>query len=269
VTPGYFAAAGVRVLAGRDFTAADGPGSPAVAIIDRSLARRVFGRDDVVGSSIGVDGGIAEIVAVVDEVRPAGPAEPTRPTVYRPLPQAPRRRFALLARTDGDPAALLPAIRRAIRAADPGQPIGRLATHEAILGATIAQPRFLLAVIGAFGAIALVLAMLGVFGLVAYRTAQRRREVGIRLALGARRTGIMAVVLRRGLALVALGAASGLVAATLLGRLVADALHGVSPYDPRTYLAATAGVLLAGLAACWLPASRASRISPVEALRHE
>jgi putative ABC transport system permease protein len=269
VTPGYFRAAGIRQLTGRDFTPADQPGAPPVAIIDRSLARRLFGREDVVGNRFDVDGATPEIVGVVDDVRHAGPSQPIRPTVYRPLPQVPRRRFALLARTVGDPAALLPGLRAAIRAADPTQPIGRLATHESVLGATIAQPRFLFTVVGLFGAAALLLATLGVFGLVAYRTSLRRREMGIRMALGARRGGIVSVVLRQGLALVGWGAAAGIAAALVLGRFVAGALYGVSPYDVQTYLTATGAALLAGLAACWLPAARAARVAPSEVLRDE
>jgi predicted permease len=269
VTPGYFRAAGIRQRSGRDFTDADQEDAPPVAIIDRSLALVVFGREDVVGLRFEVNGTTAEVVGVVDDVRHAGPSEPTRPTVYRPVAQLPRRRFALLARMSGDAAAVLPALRAAIRAADPTQPIGRLATHEALLRATIAQPRFLLTIVGLFGGAALLLSTLGVFGLVAYRTALRRREMGIRMALGARRAGIVSVVLRQGLRLVGLGTVAGIVAAMILGRFVAGTLYGVSPYDPATYLAAAACALLAGLAACWLPAARAARVAPAEVLRDE
>jgi putative ABC transport system permease protein len=269
VTPGYFHAAGIRQLAGRDFTDADQAGAPPVAIIDQALARRLFDRDDVVGRRFEVNGTTVEVVGVVDDVRHAGPSEPASPTVYRPLTQLPRRRFALLARTAGDPAALLPGLRAAIRAADPGQPIGRLATHEAVLGATISQPRFLFTVVGLFGGAALLLASLGVFGLVAYRTSLQRREMGIRMALGARPGRIVSVVLRQGLRLVGWGTAAGIAAAVLLGGFVADTLYGVSPYHPRTYVAAIGCALLAGLAACAVPAARAARVAPAEVLRDE
>jgi predicted permease len=269
VTPGYFRVAGIRQLAGRDFTDADHSEGPPVAIVDRSLARRLFDREDVIGSRFEVNGTTAEIVGVVDDVRHAGPSHPTQPTVYRPLAQQPRRRFALLARTSGDPVALLPGLREAIRAAEPTQPVSRLTTHEAVLGATVAEPRFLLTVVGLFGGASLLLSTLGVFGLVAYRTTLRRREMGIRLALGARRTGIVSVVLRQGLRLVGLGAAAGIAAAILLGRFLTGVLYGVSPYDLRTYFAAAGCALLAGLAACALPAARAARVGPAEVLRDQ
>jgi putative ABC transport system permease protein len=280
VTPGYFAAMGVSLRSGRVFSERDREDALAVAVVDEVLARQVFGGEDPLGRRIklgAADGPSPwlEVVGVVRAVRES-PLAPAVPELYLPLRQIPAgiapfvaTGLTLAVRTAGDPAPLAPALRTAVRAVDPDQPVFNVATLDELLSGSRADRRFQLALLGLFAAFALFLASLGLYGVVSQHAGERTRELGLRLALGARRGDVLRLVLRQGLGPVAVGIALGLAASAAVSRLLAGLLFGVGPADPLTF--AGMALLLAGVAllAAYLPARQAMRLDPLAALRHE
>jgi putative ABC transport system permease protein len=210
-----------------------------------------------------------EIVGVVGDVRHYGLDQDVTMQMYDPVRQRPASGMSFVLKTSVDPASLAPAARRAVLAADPEQPVSDVRTMREVVEATTAQRRFSLLLLGVFAGIALLLAAVGIYGVVGYSVAQRTHEIGVRMALGARRGEILGLVLRQGMALALLGVGVGLVGALALTRLIAGLLFGVSASDPLTF-AATA-VLLSGVAllATFIPAHRATRVEPTAALRYE
>jgi ABC-type antimicrobial peptide transport system permease subunit len=195
--------------------------------------------------------------------------EDGRPQVYWSYQQFSQDREALVVRTRTDPAAFAQSVAAAIRSVDPEQPIYDARTLEAVVDRSLAQRWLQTALLGAFASLALLLASIGVYGVIAYGVGQRRREFGIRLALGARRGEIVALVVRRGLLLFACGAVIGLLAAVATGRALGSLLYNVTSFDLPSFGAATLVLLLVALAACGLPARRASQVDPSVALRAE
>jgi putative ABC transport system permease protein len=192
-----------------------------------------------------------------------------KPSFYAPVLQDWTRQLRLLVRTAGDPLALLPSVRERLRALDPTLPLFDVTTLDDVVTSASARERFLLALLTAFAGVALVLAAVGVFGVVSYSTTRRTREIGIRIALGARRGTVAGLVLRQGLAPVLAGIAAGLVLAVLLVRGMASMLFGVAPFDPLTFAGVVGLLLLAAVLGCALPARRATRVDAVAALRSE
>jgi predicted permease len=271
VAPGYFEALGWPVLAGRTFTAADGPSAPPVAIVNACFARRLFAGRDPVGRGVRWNDQApwTTVVGVVGDVRHVGLERDPEPELFLPFAQRPTSGLALAARTFIDPAALAAAVRGEIKALDRELPVFDLATMEERLARQTAPRRFELLLIGSFAATALVLAALGVYGVVAYTVSQGAREIGLRIALGAEPAQIRRAVVRRGLLLAACGVVPGLAGGYALTRFIASALYGVSPRDGATFGTATAVILGVSTLASWLPARRAARIDPVQALRTE
>ncbi|HEU4561221.1 MAG TPA: ABC transporter permease [Longimicrobium sp.] len=268
VSPGYFTALDIPLLRGREFTPDDDAAdAPPVLVVNRAAARRYWPTADPVGQTVRVRGEPFTVVGEVGDVRNEGLAAPARPAVYLPFSVAPRIATNLFVRTTGDPAAAAPAIRRAIHAADPLQPIAELRPLQSAAAETVAQPRFFTLLLGVFGALAVFLAALGLYGVVAYSVTRRKAEIGIRMALGAQARDVVAMVVGAAARTTLAGIAAGAVAAFLLSRLMASMLYQVRPGDPATF--AAAALLLAGVAllAAWLPARRAARIEPVSALR--
>jgi predicted permease len=273
VGPGYFAALRVRMAAGRAFAASDGRGAPPVAIVNEAYARRHFANQAAVGQRLSAKlqdvWQELTIVGVAANMQLAGlRAEPPR-TVYLPYAQlAEPHQVNLVVRASASPAALARTIEQTLRAALPGTPIEiqPLATQ---VGATIVQERVLALLAGSFGAIALVLAAVGLYGLIAYGVAQRTSELGVRLALGARRRQVAGLVLVDAMRLVAVGVGLGLPLAWAASRWVRVLLFGISPADPLAAVGAVAVLVAAALAAAYLPARRAARTDPLVALRHE
>ena len=280
VTPRYFETMGIPLVAGRVFDETDGADTRVVGVISRALARQSFGDASPVGRQLLVrDAGDfrpIEIVGVVGDVKHAGLEAPAEPHLYVAYHQTHAKLLVWLAqnqflvvRASGDPLALGPAVRRELRAVDPGvASVGGRLSNDFVEAATAAR-RFTLVLLALFAAVALVMAAVGIYGVVAYTVAQRTRETGLRLALGAKASDILSLVLGEGLRRSALGIALGLAAALVAARSLQSLLFDVGTADPTTYVGVVALLLAVTLVACLLPAWRAARLDPVRALRHD
>jgi predicted permease len=268
----YFRALGIPVVEGRPLGARDdGAAVPAVVVSD-GLARRLFGRGAAVGRRVRFDAFPRQawtVVGVVGDVRSASLDAPAPPTIYFSHLQAAENRMTVVVRTAGGPSPLLAAMRREAHAVDPLLPVYQAGTMAEYVASTPALylRRYLLTVLGGFAGAALLLAAVGLYGVIAYAVARRTRELGVRVALGATRRSILALVLRQGAALTAAGIAAGFVAAAALGRVLATLLYGVRATDPLTYGAVAALLAAATAIATLAPARRATRVNPTEALR--
>ncbi|MFN2632864.1 MAG: ABC transporter permease [Thermoanaerobaculia bacterium] len=272
VDSGYFAALRIPLRGGRLFSAADGPESPHVMVINEALAARYFPGQDPIGRrlTVGVNNFEGAVVGVVGDVKQVSLEKPAGEEVYVLFSQAPFWPTArLVVRTAGDPAALGPRVREEVAALDPAQAVAAVRTLDDVTRRSVAQPRFRAALVGFFGVLALALSAIGLYGVLSYGVSRRRREIGIRMALGAGSGRVVRMVLSQGLVLAGIGLSAGAVAAFATTRLLSSFLFGVSPTDPLTF--AGAGVVLLAVAAiaCYLPARRAARIDPGIALRQE
>ena len=279
VSPGYLEAMRFRLRDGRTFTRLDGSASPRVMVANETLARELFGSGPAVGQRVVSPFGEPwEVVGVVGDVVYAGlelTAEPQAEAFF-PLAQVRGERgfgsstwIYMAVRTTAGSLAVVPFLREAVTATDPQARLDSVMTMEARLSNAVAEPRFHAVFVGSFAGFALLLAALGIFGLLSYTVAQRRGEIGIRMALGARRGDILALVARQGATLVAVGAVAGLAGAAASSRVLESLLHGVSSDDLLTFVAAPLVLVAVALVACWLPARRATRVDPIEALRVE
>ncbi len=273
VWPGYFDALGVTILHGRAFTEGDVRGAPSVAIVNAAFAAR-FIEGDAIGASVRILGGApVEIVGVADDVDQDRLGEPPAPHVWLPALQAAPgamlegRTVVLRARGTARP--LEVDVRAAIRALHPDLPVFDVMSMDEWIERRAGDRRLGAMLLALFGSLALVLAAVGVYGTVAHGVTRRRREIGLRVALGAPRSGILRLVLGRGARIVGIGVAIALVAGVGLSRLIAGLLFGVSPTDAVTFAAVAALLLGVALAASWLPARRAARLDPVDALRSD
>ncbi|HJR61574.1 MAG TPA: ABC transporter permease [Vicinamibacterales bacterium] len=272
ITPGYFAAIGQPILAGRDLEPGDAARLGSV-VVGQRLATAFFGSANAaIGRTIRPRAarGAGEsytIVGVVGDVRHSALTDVPGYAVYLSVSKHSIPAMMLAVRTDGDPRALVPLLREGIRSVDRDVPLSDLETMDAKIGRSLGQPRLLLSLLGAFAALGVLLALLGVYGVVAYSVAQRWRELGIMVALGAERGRIMRSVLREAVVYGALGLALGVPSAMLGSRLLRNLVFGVSPTDPSTYAAIVAMTLITVVAAAVLPALRAARVDPVTALK--
>jgi predicted permease len=272
VTEDYFKTLGIPLREGRPFTAQDRSGAPGVCIINESLARRLFPGQTAVGQVIlrGRDAEIpGEIVGVVGDVKTLGLAAPPPDEIYWPSAQLGRGTMALVARTQGDPAALQSVLRSAVASIDPGQPLSFFTTLDGALLQSLGFQRITAYLTGAFAVLALLLAAVGLYSVLAFTVAQRTVEIGVRMALGAQPAQVVNLVLRQGLWLVAIGLVVGCALASGLSQLIASLLFGIEPFHLGVY-AGVAGIFtVVGVAACLVPSWRASRIDPLEALRSD
>jgi putative ABC transport system permease protein len=270
-TPGYLRALSIPIKRGRDFTEHDNAAAPAVAIISESMARQFYANENPLGQRIRMGNGSkpAEIVGIAGDVRDEELESKGRPAVYEPAAQVPFDDMYFGIRTAGDPVALIPSVRAAMRELDAELPLVGVGTVDALLATSLSQRRFAMLLMAIFAGLALVLAMVGIYGVIAYSVTQATQEIGIRMALGARRGDVLGMVFGYAGALIAAGLAIGVAAALGTGRFLASQLFEVNPTDPATY-AAVAGVLLAtAMLACAIPALRAMRVDPLVALRNE
>ena len=279
-SPGYFDVMRLRLRSGRLFTRLDGDGSPGVVVVNETFAREVFGGEPAVGQRLlfGGRGGSEpwEVVGVVADIQYQGlTVGESGAEVYisvHQLKASPLFVFPqpfIVVRTTGDPLAVLPFLREAVTDAHPRATVDDVQTMDARLSAAVVQPRFYAVFVGCFAALALFLAAFGIYGLLSYTVSQRRREIGVRMALGAKSGDIVTLVVRQGALLVAAGAVAGLLAAAASSRVLDSFLYGITTNDRLTFVAAPVVLVAAALVACWLPAHRATRINPTDALRVE
>ena len=268
--PGFFRTVGIPILRGRDIQETDTDQAPKVVIVNETLARTLWPDQDPIGRRVLFgQNATALVVGVVRDIRDAGPGEPAPPEYYVSTYQQGYPPMALAVRTKGNPKAIAEAVRRAIQAFDPRQPVTKVATMEEILDQEVAQRRVQTTLLAAFAGLAMVLAAVGLYGVLAYLVGRQTPEIGVRMALGAAPGSVLRAVVARGLKLGAAGVAVGALGALALSRLLAGFLFGTRPNDPATY-AAVAGLLLATAAlASYFPARRAMKIDPITALRQE
>jgi predicted permease len=270
VSGNYFRTMGIPLLAGRDFDSRDGRQSTPVLIISRTTAERYWPPgDDPIGDRITVGGGGAPIVGIVDDVRQMGLDQEPTPAIYACVRQVTRRGMTLVARTRGDPLDSLSAIQRAIWRINPEQPINDIASMKEIVSSSLSQPRFSMTLLSLFAGLALTLAAVGIYGVVSYSVNRRAHEFGLRMALGARASDVLMLVMSRGLVLTGLGVGIGLVAALGVSRWMQSLLFQVPAYDLWTYFGVCVTLMTVALAAAVVPAVNAMRVDPIEVLRHE
>jgi putative ABC transport system permease protein len=276
VSPGYRRTLGIRLLAGRDFTDADSETAPRVALINARLAHNLFAGQDPVGKRFVM--GSPEparklewftIVGVVDDTRLYGLANPSRLEIYRPLAQVTPGEMDLMVRSHINRTALTSSIRAVVASIDPNQPIAGINTMDELVQQSIGSRRVTLILLGTFSALALVLAGIGIYGVISYSVAQRTKEIGIRMAVGASRQDVIRMILLQGARIASVGLIIGILAALGLTRYLATLLFSVSPGDPSTFAVAALVLTLVALLASFIPARRALRVDPMTALRHE
>lgn len=279
VSPGYFRAMRIRRLAGRVFTEQDSSSDAPLLIVDENLARKFFS-GDAVGKYLRLDPETPafQIIGVVSHVAhfSLDGQEFTPYQFYISYLQVPEKyiyrvgsTMSLVMRTNGNPQSLLPAARAQVLALDRDLPVFEVRTMEDRLTESIAPDHFLSLLVGAFAALALLLAAAGLYGVISYSVAQRTREIGIRVALGADRIGLLRMVITEGAMLALAGVLLGLAGSLLAARFIASQLHGVRPTDPATFAGVAVLLTLVALLACWVPARRAMRVDPLVALRYE
>jgi len=274
VSGAYFKAMGIPLVRGRLFDDSDREGTTPVVLVNETLARRYWPDGDAVGKrmrtgSVDQPGPWLTVVGVVGDVRQYGLDQEQKTQYYRPERQLALHPMSLVLRAQGDPEALSAALRRAVQSIDPDQPIYNIRSMDSLLATTLAPRRVSLLLLATFAVTALLLAGVGIYGVLAYSVTRRTHEIGIRMALGARRADVLVMVLRQGLRLVLAGAALGVAAAFGLTRLMSSLLFGVSPTDPATLGAVCVVLVGVALLACLVPARRASGVDPMIALRCE
>ena len=274
ITPGYFRVLGIPVLSGRAFTDADSAMAPRVILISQSTSKAVWGAADPVGSQVRIgtaaSGSWRTIVGVVGDVHVDDLATPVVPAMYTPETQITSAYLTAIVKSSNDDAApLAGAVRRVLHELDSTVPVYGVATLASLVDNASAQRLFVTRLLGAFATVAVLLAAIGLYGVVSYGVAQRTREVGVRVALGAQRRDVLRLVLSNGLVLVAFGVAGGLAVALVTTRYLGTLVFGVSPVDPATFAAAAALLTLVALGAHWVPIRRALHIDPASALRAE
>jgi putative ABC transport system permease protein len=272
VTPGYFSTLRLRVVRGREFTSADRKGATPVAVVNREFARRMFPNEDPIGKRIRSwrdENLLREIVGVTEDVRYMGAGDEIGPLVYVPHAQDTWNSMILVVGTDGPTAPVIRALRSAIAEIDPGLGVSEVQTMDEVFERSVAPQRFTASLLGGFAGVALLLACIGIYGVLAYGVAQRRREFGIRMALGAGTGEIRRMVAREAARITAWGLGFGLALAFAATQGMSALLYGVRPTDVVTYLGVCTILTVVALGASWLPARRASRADPMEALRGE
>lgn len=273
ITPEYFSTMGIQLLRGRVFNEADHRGSEKVAIVNAALAQRYFGGDNPIDKVLDL-GDAAHpdrwrIVGEVADVRAFGPEKSPHADLYRPLAQLPFPLLSFLVRTTGDSSALLKTAERAIWDVDKDQPIFDAMPMSVLAAQSMTLRRTSTILLAGFAALALIVAAVGLYGLIAYSVVQRTHEIGVRMALGAKQGDVLHQVVRRGMSLVVTGEAVGLALSLFLSHIASSILFGVSPSDPFLLATAVGALTVVALIACFIPALRATKIDPMEALRYE
>ena len=269
VSPQWFQTLRVPLRSGRDFTTADNGQSPKVLIVNQTFARQFWPGQNPVGKHVVVGRWTAggEVVGVAEDIKNRGLGQEPQPQVYIPFAQLPWNNMYLLVRTAVPPLTVVPAIRSEISGIDPDQPVTGIVTAEDLMDSSRTQPRFIMMLLGLFSLTALGLALVGIYGVLAYSVAQRQHELGIRLALGAKSADILRLVVRQGLVLAVSGVVIGLVAALVVTRVMSSLLYKIGTHDLMTFLLAPLLFLAVAVVTSYLPARRATKVDPIEAMR--
>jgi putative ABC transport system permease protein len=272
VSPGYFDVLRTPVVAGRAFDERDVEGAPAVAVINQAFARRFFPGENPLGKRVEFSWnttGMQQIVGIVGDVRETSLHQPAEPMIYVPLAQRPESWGFLILRTSGDPMDVVPPLRRTVAALDRNLPLAQVRTLEEVIVAGIAERRLAMSLFGAFSALSLLLAALGLYAVVSYTVVQRRQEIGIRMALGARAKHVIRPVVGQGLSLIVAGAALGALASFWLGGFLSGLVFGIGTTDPATFGGVALLLMATALVASMVPALRAVQLDPASVLRSE
>ena len=276
-TPDYFRTIGIPLRSGRVFSDSDTVTAPWVVVLSESAVRKHFPNEDPIGKRIELGWGKGpgtrraggEVVGVVGDVKEVGLDDEVQPEIYLPMRQWTVGRMTFVARTDVPPLSLAEGVQQAVHEIDPNLPVSNIRTVEEVIAKSIAQPRFYMLLLGAFAFVALVLAAIGIFGVMSYTVSQRTREIGIRMALGARGGSVVSMVVGQAMLLAIAGLALGLVAAAALSQTMATLLFDLSPTDPITFGTVAAVLAVVAFLASYLPARRAASVDPMMALRAE
>jgi putative ABC transport system permease protein len=272
----YFKTLGVSMLKGRDFSERDTEKSPGVIIVNQTFAQKYFPGEEAIGKRIrpGIATNVTEpvmreIVGVVADVRNRNLSSELRPGYFVPVAQIPFNQMSVVVRTTNDPHSLVTAVQNEVHSMDPELPVFNVKTMDEHINATVAAPRFNTTLLTIFAAVALILTIVGLYGVMSYSVAARTNEIGIRMALGARVTDVLALVFKQGMTLVLLGELFGLAGAFALTRLIRGLLFGVTPTDYTTFIAVALILGVVALLATLIPALRAAKVDPLVALRYE
>jgi putative ABC transport system permease protein len=275
VSPEYFRTLGIPLLKGRYLSEQDDEDAPPVMVISETMARRYFPGEDPIGMRLKT-GGCTEcdwttIVGVVGDVKNEGLSAEGDAAMYCPFTQETFniRMMTLVLRTEGDPASFVGGVRREINSIDPDLALADIKTMNQLMSESLGRSRYRGVLLGIFATVALALAAVGIYGVIAYAVSRRTREIGIRIALGARKLDIFRMVVGHGMTLSLIGVAIGVVASLMLTRYLASLLYGVSSTDPTTFTSVVLLLITVALLACSIPARRATRVDPMNALRHE
>jgi putative ABC transport system permease protein len=277
---GYFGVVKIQFLDGRSFTEAEVNGARKLAVVNQTFAKKFLGNENPIGRQVriarltefedAVKEPMFEIIGLVADAKNQGLQDPPKPEIWIPYTVTGSSFRGILVRTAGEPMAMMNAVQHEIWATDANVAVTLTGTLESFISQfSYAGPRFGFFLMMIFGGVGLVLVTIGVYSVLAYTTARRTQEIGIRMALGARSSDVQGMVIRMGLKLVGIGVALGLIASLAIGRVIATQLWGVSAYDPWTLVSVPVVLLITGMVACWLPARRAARVDPLVALRYE
>lgn len=268
-SPDFFRTMGIALMGGRGFTAHDDPNGSPVAIVDETFARRYFPNENAIGKRLLLAGHKREIVGIIAAVHHYGLDKPARPTIYLPYLQLASERMGLAVKTSADSNRIIAAVKQAVWSVDKDQPVFLIRSMNEYISMATSAPRIALLLLGIFAALAIVLAALGIYAVVSYTVSQRAQEFGLRMALGARPGDVRRLILRQGLSTTAIGLACGLGAVLLLAPVLRAFLYGVGTIDAAVVGTAAAFLLLIALLANYIPARRATRLDPLQALRYE